>query len=76
MKKNGFSEQYADVIVNELLDLRLGDALSINTDEDDLELDRERRIYHVTSEDGVAKVEETNRGTEPVLKEPEEPDFS
>ena len=46
------------------------------TDEDDLELDRERRIYHVTSEDGVAKVEETNRGTEPVLKEPEEPDFS
>ena len=46
------------------------------TDENDLELDRERRIYHVTSEDGVAKVEETNRGTEPVLKEPEEPNFS
>ena len=47
----------------------------ICTDESDLELDRERRIYHVASEDGVAQIEETNRGTQAVLREPAEPDF-
>ncbi len=46
------------------------------TDESDLELEGDRRIYHVSSPEGTAVLEETNRGTvteKPVLKEP---DFS
>lgn len=46
------------------------------TDESDLELQGDRRIYHVSSPEGTALLEETNRGEEnekPVLAEP---DFS
>jgi len=44
------------------------------TDESDLELESDRRIYHVSSEDGKARLELTNPGIEeekPVLKEPD-----
>ena len=44
------------------------------TDESDLELEGDRRIYHVSSPEGTAVLEETNRGTvteKPVLKEPD-----
>ena len=44
------------------------------TDESDLELESDRRIYHVSSEDGIARLELTNPGIEeekPVLKEPD-----
>ena len=46
------------------------------TDESDLELDRDRRIYHVSAPDGKALLEETNKGpvTEALLLT--EPDFS
>ena len=46
------------------------------TDESDLELESDRRIYHVSSEEGKARLELTNPGVEeekPVLREP---DFS
>ena len=46
------------------------------TDESDLELESDRRIYHVSSEEGKARLELTNPGVEeekPVLMEP---DFS
>ena len=46
------------------------------TDESDLELESDRRIYHVSSEEGKARLELTNAGVEeekPVLREP---DFS
>ena len=46
------------------------------TDETDLELESDRRIYHVSSEEGKARLELTNPGVEeekPVLREP---DFS
>ena len=46
------------------------------TDESDLELESDRRIYHVSSEKGKARLELTNAGVEeekPVLREP---DFS
>ena len=46
------------------------------TDESDLELESDRRIYHVSSEEGQARLELTNPGVEeekPVLREP---DFS
>ena len=46
------------------------------TDESDLELESERRIYHVSAPEGTALLEETGAGPEmerPVLKEP---DFS
>ena len=46
------------------------------TDESDLELESDRRIYHVSSEDGKARLELTNPGIEeekPILREP---DFS
>ena len=46
------------------------------TDESDLELESDRRIYHVSSEEGQARLELTNAGVEeekPVLREP---DFS
>ncbi len=46
------------------------------TDESDLELDGERRTYHVSAVNGEAQIEETNSGTEMVMKEPEEPDFT
>ena len=44
------------------------------TDESDLELESDRRIYHVSSEEGKARLELTNPGIEeekPVLKEPD-----
>ena len=44
------------------------------TDESDLELEGDRRIYHVSSPEGTAVLEETNRGTvteKPVLQEPD-----
>ncbi len=46
------------------------------TDESDLELDADRRIYHVSAPDGKAVLEETNKGpvTEALLLT--EPDFS
>ena len=62
MKKNGFSEQYADVIVNELLDLRLGDALSINTDEEDLEFARLVAQKALSATDVTVKIVVTDGG--------------
>lgn len=44
------------------------------TDESDLELESDRRIYHVSSEEGKARLELTNAGVEeekPVLREPD-----
>ena len=47
------------------------------TDETDLELDQAPRIYHVTSADGTAQIEETGSGRPMVLKETtEDPDFT
>lgn len=46
------------------------------TDETDLELDMAPRVYHVTSENGEACVEETSPGRPMVLKEMAEPDFT
>ena len=46
------------------------------TDESDLELDRERRIYHVSAPDGFACLEETNSGTIQTPAIFREPDFS
>ena len=46
------------------------------TDETDLELDMAPRVYHVTSENGEARVEETSPGRPMVLKETAEPDFT
>ena len=46
------------------------------TDETDLELDQAPRIYHVTSEDGTARIEETGPGRPMVMKEISDPDFT
>lgn len=46
------------------------------TDESDLELDGDYRVYRVSAEDGNADIEETNAGEAVLLAEPAEPDFS
>ena len=46
------------------------------TDETDLELDREKRTYHVLSEGGTARMEETSHGTPMVMRETGDPDFT
>ena len=46
------------------------------TDETDLELGQAPRIYHVSSEDGTARIKETGSGAPMVLKEITEPDFT
>ena len=46
------------------------------TDESDLELDGDYRVYRVSAEDGEASIEETNAGESIPLAEPAEPDFS
>ena len=46
------------------------------TDETDLELDQAPRVYHVSAEDGEARIEETGHGAPMVLREISEPDFS
>ena len=46
------------------------------TDETDLELDREPRVYHVSSVDGEARIEETAEGKPMVMKEVSDPDFT
>ena len=46
------------------------------TDESDLELDGDYRVYRVSAEDGNADIEETNAGEAVLLSEPAEPDFS
>ncbi len=46
------------------------------TDESDLELEGNRRIYHVSAPEGKALLEETNRGTVREVLPLAEPDFS
>ena len=46
------------------------------TDESDLELDGDYRVYRVSAEDGIAYINETNAGEAVLLAEPAEPDFS
>ena len=46
------------------------------TDESDLELDGDRRIYHVSAPEGKAVLERTNGGTEEPKAEMKEPDFT
>ena len=46
------------------------------TDESDLELESDRRIYHVSSEEGKARLELTNAGVEEEKAVLKEPDFS
>ena len=46
------------------------------TDETDLELDGEKRIYHVSSPEGTAVLEETNPGVMREAEIPAEPDFT
>ena len=46
------------------------------TDESDLELESDRRIYHVSSEEGKARLELTNAGVEEEKVVLKEPDFS
>ena len=46
------------------------------TDESDLELEGNRRIYHVSAPEGTAVLEETSRGTEIPKTVLAEPDFS
>ena len=46
------------------------------TDETDLELDGEKRIYHVSSPEGTAILEETNPGVMREAEIPAEPDFT
>ena len=45
------------------------------TDETDIELAGNYRICHVSSEDGTARIEETNPGEEMILSEPADPVF-
>ena len=46
------------------------------TDESDLELDGDYRVYRVSAENGIADINETNAGEAVPLAEPVEPDFS
>ena len=46
------------------------------TDQTDLDLNLNQRTYAVTSVSGICKITETARGTETVLKEPQDPDFT
>ena len=46
------------------------------TDESDLELESDRRIYHVSSEEGKARLELTNAGVEEEKAVLKEPDFT
>ena len=47
------------------------------TDETDLELDQAPRVYHVMSEDGVARIDETASGAPMVMREEiTDPDFT
>ena len=46
------------------------------TDESDLELEEERRTYHVSAPEGTAVVEITGRGTEKESLPLSEPDFT
>ena len=46
------------------------------TDESDLELDGLRRVYHVESPEGIARLEQTNRGFETEKLVLQEPDFT
>ena len=46
------------------------------TDESDLELDGDYRVYRVSAENGIADITETNAGESIPFAEPAEPDFS
>ena len=46
------------------------------TDESDLELEGDRRVYHVSNSAGIAILEETNKGTVKEALPLSEPDFS